>query len=193
MEWSLGYVQPDRRSCGAAVLVVARMLNDPAYAELVLTGRHPDTGSMLAGGSVGERFGVEALAMHRRTTGPVDVTGALQLPWPQGLGTPPWAVARQLSGSSGVPGSRYDARVVNPFDRRGGLDAIATAAAAGHAVPLYLGSLWTPRHVVLVLDERLRTYDPSVGRRVRMDRDDFLGGTLDIAGWSRPWFAVVPV
>ena len=34
-------VQPDQRSCGAAVLVVARMLLDRGYAELLATGRHP--------------------------------------------------------------------------------------------------------------------------------------------------------
>lgn len=192
MDWSRRYVQPNRFSCGGAVLVVARMVNDPAYAELVLTGRHPGTGSTLPGTTVDGRFAGETLAMHRRTTGPVDVTGALQLPWPQGLGTPPWAVARQMSGASGLPGATYDARIVNPFDRRGGLEQIATAAAAGHAVPLFIGTRWTPRHVVLVLDENLRTYDPSTGRRVRIDPDDFAGGRLDIAGWSRPWFSVLP-
>jgi hypothetical protein len=193
MDWSHRYRQPDRFSCGAAVLVVARMVNDPAYAALVLTGRHPRTGAALAGTGVEERFAAEVLAMHRRTTGPVDVSGSLQLPWPQGLGTPPWAVARQMSGASGVRGARYDARVVNPFDRRAGLRAIRAAAAAGHAVPLYIGTRWTPRHVVLVLDESLDTYDPSRGRRVRIDADDFAGGDLDIAGWSRPWFSVLPV
>jgi hypothetical protein len=193
MDWSRTYRQPDRFSCGGAVLVVARMVNDPAYAELVRTGRHPGTGFALPGSTVERRFGDEVLAMHRRTTGPVDVTGALQLPWPPGLGTPPWAVARQMSGASGVPGARYDARVVSPFDRRAGLDSIVTATAAGHAVPLYVGTRWTPRHVVLVLGEDLRTYDPSVGRRVRMEPDDFVRGRLEIAGWSRPWFSVLPV
>ena len=47
-EWSSralsqGLVQPDARSCGAAVLVFSRMLHDTSYAELVATGKHPIT------------------------------------------------------------------------------------------------------------------------------------------------------
>ena len=75
-----GLRQPDQRSCGAACLVVARMLLDPAYADLAARAFRP-----------------EVLGMHGRVTGPVDARGALQVPWPRALGTPPWAVARQLS------------------------------------------------------------------------------------------------
>ena len=60
-----GLVQPDARSCGAASLVAARMLLDPAYAALVTTG---------------DRFAAETLGMHRRVTGAVALDGRLQLP-----------------------------------------------------------------------------------------------------------------
>ena len=80
--------QPDARSCGAASLVMARSITDPAYAELLVAGVHPFTGHRLPG-TIQERFAAEVLAMHRRTTGPVDVRGAAQLPWPQRYGTPP--------------------------------------------------------------------------------------------------------
>ena len=54
--------QPDRLSCGAAVLVVARMLSDEVYAGRVLP-----------------RFAEEVLATHRQVVG-----------WgPRALGTPP--------------------------------------------------------------------------------------------------------
>ncbi len=72
-----GLRQPDQRSCGAAVLVAAQMLHDPAYAELVLAGRHPRTGYALAGGTAQERFAAECTAMLRRATGAVDVRGRL--------------------------------------------------------------------------------------------------------------------
>ena len=42
-------VQPDHRSCGAAVLVVARALLDRGYAELLVSGRHPGSGLVLPG------------------------------------------------------------------------------------------------------------------------------------------------
>lgn len=71
--WSHRLTQPNQQTCGAAVLVVARMLTDPAYAARVE--------------SVVD-FEVETLAMHRRTTSSVDISGRLQFPWPRALGTP---------------------------------------------------------------------------------------------------------
>lgn len=171
--------QPDRRSCGAAVLVVARLLADPSYAPFV--------------GSA-EAFRSEVLAMHRRVTSPADVRGRLQLPWPRALGTPPWAVAHQLEGTTGV---EHDVRVL-----RGGRDAaydeIVAATATGHPVPVYVGSRCLPRHVVLALGTAgeggtaLRVYEPSSGRLVDVGRAAFLDGELGLAGWDTPWFSVLP-
>lgn len=198
MDWSRPYPQPDDRSCGAAVLVTARMVGDPAYAELVLTGRHPVTGAALPAGAapvpdpVAARFAAEVLAMHRRTTGPVDVRGTLQLPWPRFLGTPPWAVARQLTGTPGRAGTTYRTRLVTPWGRRRALAGVTAATRAGHVVPLYVGSRWCPRHVVLVLDEELLTYDPATGGRVRLRPADLVAGRLGLRRWSTPWFVVLP-
>lgn len=154
------------------MLVVHQMLRDPAYAE-----------------RVADRFDDECLAMHARATGPVDVTGRAQLPWPRALGTPPWAVAAQLSGTTGV---RHRPLAIRPGRRERALDRIRAAATAGNPVPLYVGSRWLPRHVVLVLDGELRTYDPASGRQVRIDAGSFASGRLSVSGWSRPWFAVIP-
>ncbi|HEY9564798.1 MAG TPA: hypothetical protein VIR30_13610 [Nocardioides sp.] len=170
--------QPDRTTCGASVLVAARMLNDPDYAALV---EDPVV------------FERESLAMHRRTTSSVDVAGRLQVPWPRALGTPPWSIAHQMSGSSGVRGTTYRPHPILPGRREGALAAIRAAATEGHRVPLFIGSLWLPRHVVLVLDSELNCYEPSSGlaRQVRTER--FVSGDLDLAGWSQPWFSVLPV
>ena len=73
--------QPDRRSCGAASLVMARRLVHPRYARLV---------------SDQETFAHEAATLHRRLTSLADTAGGWQVPWPRALGTPPWAVAREL-------------------------------------------------------------------------------------------------
>ncbi|QIX25887.1 hypothetical protein ncot_04190 [Nocardioides sp. JQ2195] len=167
-------LQPDQRSCGAAVVVVARLLHDADYATYV------DTPA---------RFEQETLAVHRRVTGVADALGRSQLPWPQALGTPPWAVARELSVITDTP---YHSRLVLPTARQRCLDSIEAAADGGHEVALYVGNAWLPRHVVLVLDGNLTTYDPSCGRRVTFTRERFLGAHLSIAGWSHPWIAVLP-
>jgi len=188
--------QPDQRSCGAAVLVVARMLLDRDYAELLASGRHPVTGSALPG-PLPDRFGHEVLAMHARVTGPVDATGHLQVPWPRALGTPPWAVARQLSttGAPGLPPVEH-AVVVAWLDRGALFDRIVAATAERRPVPVYVGNRWLPRHVVLFLgggsERRLRCYDPARGWVVGVERGAFVRGRLGLSGWDRPWFAVLP-
>jgi hypothetical protein len=166
-------VQPDRRSCGAAVLVVARMLADDVY------GREG------AAQWVSGRFREDVLEMHRRVTAPIDA-GRLQLPWPRGLGTPPWAVARQL-------GDR-EVRWIRADPGRG-YDTVVAATSAHHPVPVYIGSRWLPRHVVLALGESaggLRCYDPARGRLVDVDRAAFTNHRLGLAGWDHAWWAVVP-
>lgn len=168
-------VQPDPLSCGAAVVVVARAITDPAYGEQILS----------APGSP-QRFRDEVLAAHRRVTGPVDRTGRLQLPWPRALGTPPWGVARELGYSR--------LRLIRA--RAGsGYDALLATVQSGRLAPFYVGNRWLPRHVVLALGEHdggLRCYEPASGRRVVVERSAFTDHRLALAGWQFPWFAVLP-
>jgi hypothetical protein len=74
--------QPDRLSCGASALVVARMLADEVYAERVLP-----------------RFADEVLATHREVVGW----------WPRHLGTPPWSLLRHLPGRHRLSRPDFDA------------------------------------------------------------------------------------
>ena len=148
------------------------MLLDPAYAATVT----PDT------------FRDEVLDLHRRVTRPLDARGALQLPWPRALGTPPWAVARQLSAldAERTYVARLALRRPRAFDR---------LASAGAPAVLYVGSTWLPRHVVLVVEASeasLRVYEPSRGVVVGVSRDAFLEARLGLAGWAKPWFTVTP-
>lgn len=168
----VGLRQPDQRSCGASCLIAARMLVDPAYAATIT----PD------------RFRDEVLGLHRRVTRPIDARGALQLPWPRALGTPPWAVARQLSADD--PRRTYAARLV-----LGRGQAWARLASAAPPSVIYVGSRWLPRHVVLVVgvtDGVLRCYEPSHGRLVDVNHSAFVEGRLALAGWDRPWLVVAP-
>jgi hypothetical protein len=136
--------QPDQRTCGPSSVVVAEGLPGPW-----------------------PNFADDVLAMHRRLTGMRDGNGKLQVPWPRALGTPPWAVARELGGR------------VRRYRRTEVLEALP------RPVPVYLGSRWVPRHVVLVLDERDGepvVYDPARGAVVPMSA----------SSWKHRWFAVLP-
>jgi hypothetical protein len=170
--------QPDQRSCGAAVLVVHELLRSPGYAAA-------------AGDATG--FRREVLAMHRRVTSPADVTGRLQVPWPRALGTPPWAVARQLAGTTG------EAHAVRRAgrDRSASFDRLIAHLLSGRPVPVYVGNAWLPRHVVLAVEpvatDALRAYEPASGALATITREGFVAARTAVAGWDRPWFVVEPV
>lgn len=164
--------QPDRRSCGAASLVVARMLAE---------GRH-DVGS--------DEFAHQVLDLHRRLTSWSDRRGGAQLPWWRGVGTPPWAVRRELEA---ITGRRYIVRPV--LDRRRAFARMATAAGEQSPVVAYVGSRWLPRHVVLTIggdEQGTWTYEPASGRAVRVARDRWVAGPVQLAGWPRWWGVVRP-
>ena len=189
-------VQPDRTTCGSACLVVARMLGDRDY------GRWLETGD--AAGRTRDprprrrRFADEVLATHVRTNRWYGASGAMQVAWPRALGTAPWALAHELTvtGGTSAPGTRHRVLVISPRRRREAYDDVVHAVGRGHAVPLYVGNRRLPRHVVLVVggdDTALTAYDPASGGPVTITRDAFDRGALRVAGWSEPWFAVLPV
>lgn len=191
----LGLVQPDGRSCGAASLVAARMLLDPDYAALVTDGTHPGTGLRLPGNTA-ERFGRETLAMHRRVTGAAVLGGGMQLPWPRVIGTPPWAVAHQLSATGGpdLAPAAYDVDVVRALPGDTGL-LIRRGLAMGRPVAVFVGDVWLPRHVVLAVDatgDSVDCYDPARGRVVAASTRAFAERRLPFGRWTTAWFVVGP-
>ncbi len=193
--WGL-FVQPDQRSCGAASLVVARFLGDPAYRSMLEGGSLTSPRTVAGDAALRERFKSETLALHRRITGPADVTGRLQLPWPRRFGTPPWAVARQLSATPGADGtttaySWHLARtsLTSAYER------LLDSARAGRVSAIFIGSTWIPRHIVLVVGATgatLSVYDPARGRVSELDKVAFTGSDIDIAGWDVGWMVVTP-
>ena len=169
------FQQPDQRSCGAAVAVMAEALGNDGYAR-----------RLLAGGD--DEFEREVIAMHRRITGPVDAAGSIQAPWLRAIGTPPWALARQLGRGS----TRRRVGTAR-FQPGHAWAAMSTSLARGALVPAYVGSRWLPRHVVLAfapLDDAVRMYEPGAGRVVRVTREEWVEGRLVLGGWSEPWFVV---
>lgn len=160
--------QPDRQSCGAASVVVARML---CREDDVALGADPQEG-----------FATEVLAAHRGLTGVRDEQGRWQLPWPRALGTPPWAVARALTDATG---RRHRTRVVR-WRRVRTLPPLSA---------VYVGNRWSPRHVCLVVepedDTGIAVYEPASGRVVVLPDGLHADGT-PLGGWRYGWFAVRP-
>ena len=113
------------------------------------------------------------------------------------FGTPPWAVARQLSGTPSADGTRatYSSHVAR-IGLTGAFDRLLAAGDAGRVSSIFVGSTWLPRHVVLVIDATARgtlhVYDPARGVVHELDRFAFLGNRVDIAGWDVAWFVVTP-
>jgi len=194
--WSL-FVQPDQRSCGAASMVVARFLGDPDYRRLLEGGTLQNPRTVAGDAALRERFRTETLAMHQRITSLADASGKPQIPWPRTFGTPPWAVAGQLSATRAADGTLapyewHVARTSLPAAYQRLLDA----AHAGRVSAVFIGTTWLPRHVVLVVEATARgtvhVYDPAHGQMSELDRFAFLGNRIDIAGWDVAWFVVTP-
>lgn len=174
--------QPDATTCGASVAVLARRLIGGASAA-TLAGD-------AASGFGAEEFGRRVVATHVRLTSRRDAIGRPQLPWPRALGTPPWALAREMSL---LTGRRH--RVAFVRDRRRHLERLRAEASPASPVPAYVGNRWLPRHVVLVLgptDAGLSVYDPAAGFPVEITADDWTAATMHVGGWPRPWLVVVP-
>jgi hypothetical protein len=171
-----GLSQPDQRTCGPTSLVAAHMLLDPAYAAT----QNPKV------------FATSVVALHRELTAP-SASGRAQLPWPRALGTPPWAAARAMTSFTGLP---YRTRVVRLGGRSDDFDAVASAVTDGHPVPLYVGSTWLPRHVVLAVGptaDGVDLYNPAHGRISELTRAAFQAGELTTTGrWDTPWFVITP-
>ncbi len=166
--------QPDRRSCGAASLIMARRLADPVYA-----ARTRDQ----------VLFAREVTRLHRRLTSLVDSAGGWQVPWLRTIGTPPWAVARELRLATGADYSIHTAHAPGaawPHLQR---------ASPQQPVAVYIGDRLCPRHVVLVVevvDDGVWTYEPSSGVVMLLSRPRWHDGPLRVAGWDQPWLVVAP-
>ena len=179
-------------------MVVARFLGDPDYRRLLEGGSLESPRTVAGDAALRERFKTETLAMHALITGLSDTSGKPQIPWPRKFGTPPWAVARQLSSTPAADGSRasyswHVARTSLPAAYQRLLDA----GNSDRVSAIFVGSTWVPRHVVLVVDATVRgtlhVYDPARGEMSELDQTRVPpAAEIDIAGWDVAWFVVTP-
>lgn len=180
-------MQPSDTTCGPSAVVMARLINDPAYRASLVDER----------GVVDRSAFVAAVrSMHRATSWVQDHSGRWQLPWLPMLGTTPWALAHAMSGPGGAGRNGYRHRVL-PFDPANPGVVVAAVTAAierGNVVPVFVGSPAMARHVVLVTGATAMTldlYDPASGGWHELSRVDFAAGEARVAGWTEPWFAIV--
>jgi hypothetical protein len=204
--------QIDGTACGSAVLTMLAGTGDPTLALWLVTGRlgthvppeldaaSPGALAALAGASAERRFAaIQRVVKHR------SVRRALfGLPWPGGLGTPPWGAARVAR----FPGVVFDHHPLDDADRAhlgDVLDGVWRAVDAGVPVPLYSGGDtargWrtaVPRHVVLAVGhdgDRLTVFEPSSGRLVAVPRTALLAGQVPqvaLGGWPHLVWILAP-
>ena len=150
--WQL-FVQPDQRSCGAAAMVVARFLGDPAYRTLLEGGR-PDqpahAGRRLgAARAVQDRDARDAPAHHRARRRERQAADPVA---PQVRHT---ALGGRPPALRAPSGRRRHARDVllarGAHDLPGAYQRLLDAPRAGRVSALYVGTTWVPRHVALVV------------------------------------------
>lgn len=169
----------------------------------------PDVAQELTGGSsarpfggVGDdaqaRFTAYVAQVHQRATSVIGPSGALQLPWPRALGTPPWGVCRELESLARPRGTTYRAVPVR-WASRGRrvrlLDHLSRHLDQGRPGALYVGSLWLPRHIALILPgpSDPLIYDPGRGTVSGWDIAAISAGRADIGGWPEPWWFIAAV
>lgn len=201
------------RTCGPAVLTMLAASGDPLLAlwlasgRLVAPERPPELAGApeevlhrLGGAPARTRFAALHRVVHRRATS----RALAGLPWPEALGTPPWA----LAGSARYLGVRFGHTVLDdtaPAALETALDRVDGALDAGIPVPLFTGgdtsrgwAAAVPRHVVLAVGARdggLDVWEPARGVVVHADADVLrgrAGGHPAFGGWGHLAWAVLP-
>lgn len=183
--------QSTPRTCGAMVVLVARMLSDSALRERIELE-----------GPAGAEAEIYA-ELRRGALGP--------LTWPAAYGSPPWQVAKALTAIAREGGRdvSYTATPVDADTERGHaiLQWIWHAAGVGLPVPVFTGGELTeglaravPRHVVLVMpaadtSPELSIYDPGSGSVYRVPIFSMAQRSTPLPAfghWTRLVWAVLP-
>lgn len=177
-------VQQTSVSCGGACLVMARMLDDPAYAATLTSG----DSTVQA-----QRFATEERAMMRLANAWTVRGGSVlsDLPWTRRLGTSPWGAAEVLSRGTGID---YGVRLLRGRSRRTVDELLRRAAGPSTPALFYVGDQLLTRHVTLLtgLDDETLVYEPARGHVLRLGAGSLDAGSLSLGGWTTAWLLVAP-
>lgn len=190
-----GLRAPDPGLSAASCLLVASMLIDAELAEFVATGVHPASGVSSAG-PMSDRFSAQVRDLQRRVGGTLDAEQDAYARRPGFAGVPPWAAASQLSWTA--PRGQEPTRYLwhSAWRHRHHLfDRITRAVRVGRPTLLYVGAGWLPRHVIVVAHSDPDTFwcfEPTTGTIQTISRPQFVGRAVDMAGFDRPSFVVLP-
>lgn len=191
-------VQQSQVSCGAACLLVARMMCDPQLARWVTTGTHETNAAKPDGRTAAQRFGELERRIMARTNAFAPYPGVVQTPWPRALGTPPWGARVELEHGAATRGTDYQVLLVRHRQAAGLADTYRTLVSrvcAGRPALLYVGNARLPRHVTMVFADEsagLLVYEPAQGSVEPLSRQALRARRLNLGGWNQPWFLVLP-
>jgi hypothetical protein len=226
--------QTSPTTCGSAVLALLAAAGDPLLALWLVTGRAADGAwprevaalpaaerSALSGGGSAPDAGDRFAAVQRAVKGLSNRSALGPLPWPAGLGTPPWGARR----AARFPGATFRSVLIDDTDTatfRSLLSRVERSLAAGVGVPLFTGgdlggglAAAFPRHVVLLVPGadheragrrpdagqpaveagRYTVYEPSSGTVQDLTRAELLapdGPRAALGGWSHACWAILP-
>ncbi len=191
-------VQQSQVSCGAACLLVARMMCDPQLARWVTAGAHGADAADPDGRTAAQRFGELERRIMARTNALAPYPGVVQPPWPRALGTPPWGARVELEHGAATRGTDYQVLFVRHRQAGGLADTYRTLVnrvAVGRPALLYVGNAKLPRHVTMVFADEtagLLVYEPAQGSVQPLSRQALRSRRLNLGGWNQPWFLVLP-
>lgn len=201
--------QIDGSTCGSAALVMQAAAGDPTLALWLAMGETlasylPREIRRVRPGSLMEPDAAARFALVQREVKQRTNAGAVAgLPWPSGLGTPPWGAAREARFADLL----FDNLLVDDTNEPE-FEAMRLRAEesvrAGVPVLLYVGgdlgrgvATAVPRHVVLLtgrLADGFTVYEPSSGS-VQTITDVELRSRESqpaLGGWSRVTWAILP-
>ncbi len=199
----------DGSTCGPAALVMQAAAGDPTLALWLaigetLAGYLPQEIRRVRPGSLMEPDALARFALAQREVKQRTNSGAVAgLPWPSGLGTPPWGAAREARFADLL----FDNLPVddsNESDFEKVLLRAEESVRAGVPVLLYVGgdlgrgvTTAVPRHVVLLTGRfahGFTVYEPASGSAQTITDVELRSreSSPALGGWNRVTWAILP-
>ena len=175
--------QTDDTTCGSMTVLMARAMTDPLYALYLTTGDSDDRADARP-----EQFQARLTAEEHR------IHAATNRFWPQRLGSTPGGVSSELNRHADALGGQYEPRLSTGTGGKSALADAVEAAGSGQPVPVLIGD-WIPKHYILLIGSDgadLLVYEPGYATVDRINKQSFLNGKIDVAGFHHVYAVVTP-